>query len=399
MKRKNRGRKVKHTKRLYGRRKSLPRKILSVAIVIIIIGGLGFVGYSIAPPLIDFFKGLGKDKGDSSSKVWTPPEVSSSQTDSSIVDSSLPDNQQNDIKTLTLTKEALLSEQALKDALTAAKSSGYNEVAAPLKIQGGELYFKTENAIAVRAKAVKGTLTAAQIVAIIKESGLVPVAQLSILNDNLAPRADYLIGYKFENQETMWLDNSPDRGGKPWMSPFSQQAKAYITQLIDELGTAGFTKFITTDYVFPNFLPGDLNYIGAIVKDPNRNSALIAFAQQVKADVDKYSGQTIIKMTAVDSIAGKVEAFVPANLKGLTISTQIDVATLPANITLSDNTVIDLSTLNVYDRVKTITTKMAQLCGEEKIIPVLNVAGLGQTDIDSAVKALTDMGYKNYIIA
>ncbi len=399
MKKKYRGRKVKHTKRLYVRRKSLPKKILSIAIVIVIIGGLGFVGYSIAPPLIKFFRGLGKDNDDSSSKVWTPPEVSSSQTDSSKNDSSEPDKQTQDTNTLTLKKESLLSEQALKDTLAKAKSSGYLEVAVPLKIQGGELYFKTVNATAVKAKAVKGTLTASQIVSIIKESGLKPVAQLSILNDNLAPRADYQIGYKFENQETMWLDNSPDRGGKPWMSPFSQQAKTYITQLIDELGTAGFTKFITTDYSYPNFLPGDLNYIGAVVKDPNRKNALIAFAQLVKTDVDKYKGQTIIKMSAVDSIAGKSEAFVPASLKGLTISTQIDVATLPPKITLKDNSVIDLSALNIYDRVKTITTKIAQLCGEEKIIPVLNTAGLSQPDIENATKALTDLGYKSFIIA
>lgn len=397
MAKRKRGRKIKHTKSLYRRKKSLAKKILSVIIIIVIMAGLGFLGYSIAPPIIKFFKGLGKDNKDSSSQVWTPPEVSSSLTDSSETDSSEPDVKVN-AKSYTIPKESLLSEQALKDAITVAKNSGYTEIVAPLKIQGGEVYFNTQNATAVNGKAVKGTLTAADIVRIIKESGLTPVAQMSILNDNLAPRADYHIGYQFENQETMWLDNSPQNGGKPWMSPFSNQAKVYISQLIEEIGNAGFTKLITTDYVFPRFLDSDLNYIGAIVKDLNRNNALTSFAQFVKTEADKFNMQTVVVVSAVEVISGTSSVFIPANLNSITISSQIDLTTLPENITLTDGTVFDLSTLGLYDKVKTITTKVAELSGTTKIIPVLNATGIAENDINEAIRALTDLGYTNYAI-
>ena len=52
--------------------------------------------------------------------------------------------------------------------------------------------------MAVAANAVKGTLTTADIARIINANGVLPVAQMSVLYDNLAPRANYLIGYKFE---------------------------------------------------------------------------------------------------------------------------------------------------------------------------------------------------------
>lgn len=397
MARRKRGRKIKHTKSLYRRKKSLARRVLSVVIIIVIMAGLGFLGYSIAPPIIKFFKGLGKENKDSSSQVWTPPEVTSSLTDSSEADNSKPDININ-AKSYTIPKESLLSEQSLKDAISVAKNNGYTEIVAPLKIQGGEIYFNTQNAIAVNGKAVKGTLTAADIVRIIKESGLTPVAQMSILYDNLAPRADYHIGYQFENEETMWLDNSPQNGGKPWMSPFSEQAKVYISQLIGEVGNAGFTKLITTDYVFPRFLDSDLNYIGAIVKDPNRNNALTSFAQFVKTEAEKYNMQTVLVVSAVEVMSGTSSVLIPDNLKGITISSQIDIVTLPANITLKDGTVVDLSTLGVYDKVKTITTKVAELSGTTKIIPVLNAIGLSENDVNEAIRAITDLGYSNYVI-
>jgi hypothetical protein len=397
MARRKRGRKIKHTKSLYRRKKSLARRVLSVVIIIVIMAGLGFLGYSIAPPIIKFFKGLGKENKDSSSQVWTPPEVTSSLTDSSEADNSKPDININ-AKSYTIPKESLLSEQSLKDAISVAKNNGYTEIVAPLKIQGGEIYFNTQNAIAVNGKAVKGTLTAADIVRIIKESGLTPVAQMSILYDNLAPRADYHIGYQFENEETMWLDNSPQNGGKPWMSPFSEQAKVYISQLIGEVGNAGFTKLITTDYVFPRFLDSDLNYIGAIVKDPNRNNALTSFAQFVKTEAEKYNMQTVLVVSAVEVMSGTSSVLIPDNLKGITISSQIDIAALPVNITLKDGTVVDLSTLGVYDKVKTITTKVAELSGTTKIIPVLNAIGLSENDVNEAIRAITDLGYSNYVI-
>lgn len=397
MARRKRGRKIKHTKSLYRRKKSLARRVLSVVIIIVIMAGLGFLGYSIAPPIIKFFKGLGKENKDSSSQVWTPPEVTSSLTDSSEADNSKPDININ-AKSYTIPKESLLSEQSLKDAISVAKNNGYTEIVAPLKIQGGEIYFNTQNAIAMNGKAVKGTLTAADIVRIIKESGLTPVAQMSILYDNLAPRADYHIGYQFENEETMWLDNSPQNGGKPWMSPFSEQAKVYISQLIGEVGNAGFTKLITTDYVFPRFLDSDLNYIGAIVKDPNRNNALTSFAQFVKTEAEKYNMQTVLVVSAVEVMSGTSSVLIPDNLKGITISSQIDIAALPVNITLKDGTVVDLSTLGVYDKVKTITTKVAELSGTTKIIPVLNAIGLSENDVNEAIRAITDLGYSNYVI-
>jgi hypothetical protein len=89
---------------------------------------------------------------------------------------------------------------------------------------------------------------------------------------------------------------------------------------------------------------------------------------------------------------------IPDNLKGITISSQIDIAALPVNITLKDGTVVDLSTLGVYDKVKTITTKVAELSGTTKIIPVLNAIGLSENDVNEAIRAITDLGYSNYVI-
>ena len=393
---KKRGRKIKHTRSLYKRKKSASRIALSWVILFVVLGGTGFLGYSIAPPVIDFFKNFGNDD-KSSEDVWTPPEVSSS-----IIDSSSASDSKNDtiiaenIKTYELPVQALLNEQALKTALNTAKSQGFTNVSAPLKIAGGELYFKTTNPTAVTSKAVKGALTAADIARIIKESGLVPVAKMSILNDNLAPRADYLIGYKFEKEESMWLDDYPEKGGKPWISPFSQQAKTYITQLVNEVSAAGFSTIIASDLIFPEFSANDLGYIGAIVKDTNRYKALTSMAQLIKTEADKSKINTQIQISALEAIVGKSEVLVPAELNGIALSFRIDLKSATGKIKTKAGAEIDFTSMSAYDRTKAMIEQCSLVSGNTKFIPSLSITGLSEDDINQAKKAFDDLGYKSY---
>ena len=82
MRRKN-GFKVKRTrKNLYKRRKSTGRKIFEGVLFVIILGGLVFIGYSVASPLLKFFGGDNQNSSAVSEPVWVPPESSDDDTSS-----------------------------------------------------------------------------------------------------------------------------------------------------------------------------------------------------------------------------------------------------------------------------------------------------------------------------
>ena len=79
---KNKGIKVKRRrKNFYRKRKSTGRKILEVILVVLLLAALVFIGYSVAPPLIKFFSG-DKNTSSTSEPAWTPPETTTSQTES-----------------------------------------------------------------------------------------------------------------------------------------------------------------------------------------------------------------------------------------------------------------------------------------------------------------------------
>ena len=81
MGRKKYGTKVKRTHNLYKRRKSPLRKAFEVIGMIILVGGLGFLGYAAAPPVIEFFKN-GMGAAETSSLEWKPDITTPAETDS-----------------------------------------------------------------------------------------------------------------------------------------------------------------------------------------------------------------------------------------------------------------------------------------------------------------------------
>lgn len=395
------GRKIKHTKSLYRRKTSKRKKIISASIFVVAVAALCFLGYSIAPTIINYFRHYNSHDNNSSSKPWTPPEISSSMADDSSIsdDSSRPeiDAPQSAVSYL-LKPENLLSEQALRDAVAKMKGQGYTEIVAPLKVTGGELYFMTTNATATNAKAVKGTLTAPQIVAIIKEAQMIPVAQFSALKDYLVPRADVSTGYVFADTGAQWLDASPANGGKPWMSPFSDTAKTYTNELVDEISKAGFTRIITTDVEFPPFYPTDLDYIGQRVKDATRYKLLTDFAKGIQKTAETNGVQMLIQVPTVESLSGKYEVFNPQDIKQFTVSPSMDLAALPATITLSDGSTLDMSAMGMYDKVKTMLSAVSSVSGTADITPSIKVTGVSQDDVAQALKAFTDLSFGHYII-
>ena len=401
------GRKIKHTKSLYRRKTSARKKILSLIIFIIIVLGIAFLGYSIAPTVIDFFRDMDKNDSSESSDVWTPPDISSVIDDSSnSEDSSVTDSQTDEpdktkpksAVSMELNADALANADTLKSAVSRAKSQGYTEVVVELKSQGGVLNYNSTNATAIKANAVKGILSASEIVKIIKEAGLNPVAKMSVLQDYLSPHADINIGYLFANGVGQWLDNKPSNGGKPWMSPFSKTAESYTNELVTEISKAGFTRIIATDLVFPNFYETDLDYIGESVKNKNRYKSLISFAHSMKTTAEANSCTLIVQIPLNESLNNNLEIYKPKELNVVGVSFIIDLKTMPTSVTASDGTVTDISDMGMYDKMKNILMATSSQLASKNISPKIVVTGASQNDIAEAIRAFKENGYAYYII-
>lgn len=147
MKRKNKGRKIYKTKEKNYYGKSPVAKVLSGTLTALLIGGIGFLGYSLAEPIINYTQ----HKGDKPQEIpVTTAEISSTttSTETASADSTA------EVTTVTTASESVSADDycaaalepgdmaSLEDIENALKNIPKNEgieyIAVPLKISGGK---------------------------------------------------------------------------------------------------------------------------------------------------------------------------------------------------------------------------------------------------------------------
>lgn len=391
------GRKIKRSKALYGnRRKTKRRGIIAIVLTLILAAGLGFLGYSIAEPVMNFFKNIGQDSGTA---PWTPP-ATSTETEASDTENTENNNPQN-IKSFTafvIPSEALNNADTLKAAVESAKNQGYTSAVVTLKEQGGKLSYKSDVSLSVKAEASRTDgMTVKEIAEIIKASGLHATARVSVLYDNIVPKIEKPCGYLFENDTSSWYDNKPANGGKPWLSPFSEPAKAYLNDISAEISGAGFDGIICSDVIFPTFRKNDLKYIGAIVQNPNRYQALINVVNIFKNNAAENGMDISVEIPYADILSGSAEVFKPAELVGVTVTVSCNPSELKNELTVGE-TVISLADKTVYDKIKLVYEQVGAKSDSAEIVPCIVKGTLSDAEMSETVKALTDLGYQKYIV-
>lgn len=307
-----------HTYSKKRRRKVQPaRAILSVGFTFLVAGVIGVVGYSIAKPILEY---SGAPRVTEQAEGTLPAATAAATAEISTEAETLPAVATS---TPAVAEESLsegyqLSAAALENSstLSAAMQTARNAVPAgkllviPLKIAGGELCYQTDVALAKSCGAAKA-------------QGWTPVAQLSLLRDNLLPDADAEAGYMVTSGGR-WLDNTKENGGKAWASPFSDVTVQYLKDITAEVTAAGFSQIWCTDVVFPDFRNSDLTYIGESVQNPERKTALTSLVNTLAQTAG--SVPLWVETSAADAAAGTAEVFDPENLtvSGVVLDLQAD---------------------------------------------------------------------------
>lgn len=403
-----RGRKIYRTRA--GNRKRRTQKFFKALFMIIILALLVFVGYSVAKPVYKYFsERSGKDSAEET-VPWTPPvmpddtdstgdETSDVPEESADVPEDNGENRKLDFSAYQLPETALVSDSDLKNALESAKGSGYTAIVVTMKAEGGKIYYKTSSQMALSADgAVAGDMYAGQIASMIKSAGFTPIAKVNILEDHNW-YGEYKTGaYRFEGSTSTWLDNAAANGGKPWLSPFDTDTQSYAAYLANEVSGAGFDYVIFDGIVFPPFRNSDLNYVGAIVKDPSKYKTLISIADISAKAAEANGSSVMVTASAGEIIGGKSDLFKPAELTVKTVSVEYFPNVLESTALINGEE-IAISELTAYDRAKTVFTEIKRLAGEEiTIVPAVRQTDFSQADFSETISAFMDLGFNSYII-
>lgn len=389
--------KIKRSKgRLYKKKKSTGRKILETLILVVIVGGLIFVGYSAAGPLISHFSGEGES--DSGVSMWTPDESTlNSGTESENTSGEAPTESEKapasaGIGSYLVPNSAMQSVGALSGALSSAKNMGFNIVLIPVKNTDGNILYLSEISYIKDTDLILGSMTAAQIADMAQSMGLTPKAVLPTLLDSKSSVYVEDTGYTFaDGSGWSWLDNAEDRGGKRWIDPFLSGTNKYYSDLSKELTAAGFEEVILSELRFPDFNSYDQSILNARNFTADRYKALTALYNTVFSACEKKAS---LSVNAADVLEGYGKSY------GRTAEILTDktfAGTVYLTISLSDfgtelKTGEDTSIKLPSDPVKkseAIVNKAVEYIGTNiTVVPIISSEGLSAQALANCYKNL-----------
>jgi hypothetical protein len=394
-------RRVKSSKNIYKKKKSGLRKLIETVALVAVVSVLVFVGFTIAKTVLNYQPNV-----DPPADTPAPPDGTSDDSrfdepDPSETDSpDSPSEQSDSPNAVYAPPNVLESAAALSAYLAKAKSENYGAVVVEMKDDEGKLLYKSGIKVVLESPDFpSGNLTAKQIADACVSAGLKPIARINTLKDHVAPGKIADISYEG------WLDDKPGIG-KLWANPFLQGTVTYISEITKELNEAGFSRIILAGNIFPDFRGIDFQILPSQVTSPDiRFPALINLVNTV-AD-NNPEAVLCLEMSASDfaSSAPSGTAEILRNDSNSLKATEIimafsqsDFPSLSSSATSSPPTNDGGVKAKIEKTVQDSLKKAAVHSKKLEIIPLLNRAGLSQSDFESITAAFDANGHENYFI-
>ncbi|MEG0456721.1 MAG: putative glycoside hydrolase [Oscillospiraceae bacterium] len=380
---------IKHyrSKSIYGRSNRRKRRFKKIAIWVVSLIVLFYAGYYlIGAPLVN------KNKNEGTSN---PTEIVSTPNNNEIIsenNSIPPENTNTNFKSGYADFNIISSKEKLSSHLKTLKENGYNSCAFELKDQTGTIFYNTSLEQAEKAKAKSETpVDLDMILQVFNENAIIPLPIISAFKDQKA--ATKLAGAAIWYQNTegyLWLDNYADKGGKPWLNPFSSVAKKYICDIQNEILSKGFKNIIIDNVKFGAKINNNLAGFGSEATG-KRIDAITSFTKQCE-EVAKNNQATVFFAFDIEEIVFDSTNYIDGNVLQtgvLNIAPVYGIASLKNNITIG-TTLIENPKDMAKDTTIAINNLIKSKLPQTRIVSIL-------TDYDSIKStqktADTDMEY------
>jgi len=357
--------KIKSYNRIYRRRNTPGKKALKIVGFAAIIAAVGFIGYSIAGPFLDFINGRIEPS------IPEEPSQSISQSES-LPDSSVeePLEETLPLQAVTLLLETAKDPAALTAFLNTAKENGATGVILELKDVTGTLWYDSALETAAEYYAVsEEALAIDPIVSMIKEAELTPVAKLSAFMDRIAPNAARNNGYLYGDSSSAWWDNAVDKGGKPWLNPYKAAACDYLIAIQNELIGKGFEAILWHKVEFPEVQYFQSANMGPEAEGVTQQQALNNFIARAESEAEK-NGAVAFVSYPVSAAFGRNESWFGGNPTGLKVKNAaplLDLDSFGGSLTIGE-TAVDFS--DTETALTQILSSYIAKANPERLLPV-----------------------------
>ena len=393
MKLKNKGRKIYKTKEKNYYGKSPAGKFFSALLSILLIGGIGFIGYSVAGPMINYTRKQG-DEEPQESETTVPEEISTeTQTENSDV-STVYENKDKIYKAFFLSEYDMSSTESIKTAIERIpQEQGIEYIEVPLKLKNGKLTYESSVQEIIDSDIVQPEITLQEIARTIRKEGYTPSAHISVFADSTIPKIYPQYSYMIAETLYAWQDKNADL----WASPFSSGYNDYLTFIADEISGAGFKKIICSDLSFPEFTDRDIQEINdERLESESRYTYLADTANALYETITSNNSDMLSEVSASDVISGKSEILKPTFINADTIVVDINLDEISRGVD-TGNTVYEFE-----GTVSENVIKMLELAKEElsdfNIAVRISGGSNNTSDILTAKDDIKEKGYVSFVL-
>lgn len=383
------------------------RTAIGSVLTLIVLAGLGFVGYNIVGPIVTRLQIEEQSPTTTPEPYFTeaPPVTTTenaAEADTTTV-TSATEATTTAAETTTTTAPAaadievafLASADVLHDldtleaATKQCAAQGYTAIILPLKTEDGVLHYASSVEKAVTCGASNANkLTLREITDTAKSCNIACVAQISTLKDSTYSNYFKEGSYIFSDGSTRWLDDKPEEGGKPWLNPFDAASGEYLAALCAEIAESGFADIICTDTVFPSFFRSDAEVLSDPINDSaRRKTALLSVLNTIAAAAPRAGLHT----TLAEIVGGTAEAYDPAGLSMQTVYIEIDPAAVTEPFTIGERR-YDPAALEFWDRVQLLAEAAQASANGKTVVPCLSYEALSADELETAISALQQIG-------
>lgn len=229
---------------------------VGIALSVLLLGGLVALGFYIYEPVYDFivnysFTRVEEESSASESSEPEPDPDPEPEPDPEPV-------MQQGIHAVYMPPAIAADAQQRTQFIEKLSGADFNAVMLDTKDNLGNVLFASTNPLAAEWSAVAtNAIDLAAVAQQLSDAGLSLVVRQSVFCDQLAARAnrDNAMGYR--DTEWLWLDAAQESGGKPWLNPYSPQARQYNIDLALEAAQMGAAMVLFDN---PSFAPGSGDY-------------------------------------------------------------------------------------------------------------------------------------------